>query len=730
MRGNGYFNSVEQKGFMPRVSGCIEHSTLCYEALRDARRSKRQICVAWIDLRNAFGSVRHNLIQYALQHYSVPLILRKIVFSYYTRLSAAVTVPQTSPFSYDIGVFQGCTLSPTLFNICFQLLLDSLNAPSLAPLAYSFKGSDITVSNTAFADDLCLISRTTHGCQKYINITDDFLTWTDCMAAAPQKCRSSAARLVENRYTCFDPCLVMSKQPIAFIGSNEFKFLGRRLRANCGEDSQRETLFSQTKSQMQIIQETQLEGYEKLWIYHHIFVPKLSWSFQVLELTASFVGELQAVCIKYLKQWAGLPRSSNTAILFIGCRKRFGMRLHHLPTVWRKCQSIKWHLIKTSKDSRMRTLYQLRLENDQKLSRKYAPTVALECAQASAGQTSQPTMGLHQGRSGLGYSVQKHYSKPPRKAVLDTFNTINNEEQLSTLRHLQIQGKWLEWNAVMFQDISWTALLYGGTGRDLKFLLAATQNVLPTPDNLRRWGNTVVDQNCPLCKQRATLRHILGACPTALMQGRYTWRHDNVLSIIVAAIRQALVQRETTPQSLTQHNKHNKMPFITFCKGGSKKHQPSAHTQGLVTSAILSAASDWTLLVDSNTDKVTFPTHIAPTTLRPDIILYSTSRHVVFWLELTVCLEDRFSANSARKIQRYASLAQKCEDNGWTVRDFAVEVGVRGFIPHSLKAALRSLGLHHSEVKRVCRLCSRVAVRSSYVLWLRRRVLDFAESPL
>ena len=69
----------------------------------------------------------------------------------------------------------------------------------------------------------------------------------------------------------------------------------------------------------------------------------------------------------------------------------------------------------------------------------------------------------------------------------------------------------------MVQDLSWSSLLYGGTGRDLKFLLASTMNVLPTPDNLRRWGNTVVDQHCKLCHQSSTLPHIIGACPSSAL---------------------------------------------------------------------------------------------------------------------------------------------------------------------------------------------------------------------
>ena len=61
-----------QKGFLPGVAGCVEHSSLTTSALRDAKQAGKSICMSWVDLKNAFGSVRHSLIQFALTH-SPPL---------------------------------------------------------------------------------------------------------------------------------------------------------------------------------------------------------------------------------------------------------------------------------------------------------------------------------------------------------------------------------------------------------------------------------------------------------------------------------------------------------------------------------------------------------------------------------------------------------------------------------------------------------------------------------
>ena len=65
MVSNEYLRREQQKGFLYGVAGCIEHSFTLGEALKNAKQSQRQIVVSWIDLANAYGSVKHNLIQFA-----------------------------------------------------------------------------------------------------------------------------------------------------------------------------------------------------------------------------------------------------------------------------------------------------------------------------------------------------------------------------------------------------------------------------------------------------------------------------------------------------------------------------------------------------------------------------------------------------------------------------------------------------------------------------------------
>ena len=55
---------------------------------------------------------------------------------------------------------------------------------------------------------------------------------------------------------------------------------------------------------------------------------------------------------------------------------------------------------------------------------------------------------------------------------------------------------------------------------------------------------------------------------------------------------------------------------------------------------ILLQASDWDFRFDLGSEPLQFPTEVAATTLRPDVVIYSRTKKIVIMLELTVPLED------------------------------------------------------------------------------------------
>ena len=88
----------------------------------------------------------------------------------------------------------------------------------------------------------------------------------------------------------------------------------------------------------------------------------------------------------------------------------------------------------------------------------------------------------------------------------------------------------------MEMRLTWSDLRATDEGK-LGFLLKAVDDLLPSPSNLRIWGK-MEEAACQLCKHLScTLtHHILSACPKAPADGRYMWRHDQVLQEIAKCV--------------------------------------------------------------------------------------------------------------------------------------------------------------------------------------------------
>ena len=306
MTTNHYIDTTVQKGFLPKVSGCIEHTYLLNEALKDAKRSRRQIIVTWVDLANAYGSVPHNLIQFALSWYHIPLHIRKLIFQYYEILKAMVSCPswKTKFFNYSIGLFQGCVLSTILFDTVFNLCLDFLKQVKNA--GYSFKNVDLTITWKAYADDLTLIARNPSLMQLLLDKLQEFLTWTRTMKAKPAKCKHIGMKSFGSKnkkfrafssttYSAFDAKVQIADQLIEFIANSLFKFLGRKIKFDLSETEQIEDIRSKLLKDLQTVDSQPINGFMKLWLYQNYILAFLSWPFMVYDLNLSEAKSLEAI---------------------------------------------------------------------------------------------------------------------------------------------------------------------------------------------------------------------------------------------------------------------------------------------------------------------------------------------------------------------------------------------------------------------------------------------------
>ena len=117
----------------------MEHTFAVQSILDNAPRNSLPIALTFIDLRNSFGSVSHRYIHDILEHINLPTPITQYVQNLYSSLSAHVVTKLWQPPSFPVkrGVFQGDTLSPLIFLIAFNPVIQSVQAHPSA--GYNFK---------------------------------------------------------------------------------------------------------------------------------------------------------------------------------------------------------------------------------------------------------------------------------------------------------------------------------------------------------------------------------------------------------------------------------------------------------------------------------------------------------------------------------------------------------------------------------------------------------------
>merc|ERR1711994_655259 len=276
-------------------------------------------------------------------------------------------------------------------------------------------------------------------------------------------------------------------------------------------------------------------------------------------------------------------------------------------------------------------------------------------------------------------------------------------------------------DSLMSSDISWNDLIYELSEGVLSFRMNAISNALPSTNNLRRWGFKSHGRR-PLCNAKcATAAHILNNCYVALIQNRYTWRHDNVLKGIhkhlVGIVRKANRENASPRKKIKAQN---------FIKKGTnpkprKKQKLSIHTD---------FPTDWQVNFDFNNNATIPPETSVLTLQRPDIVIFSVSKKRIIWLENTVPLERNIVDAQLRKIARYAKLKTALKLKGWTVEDFTIEIGALGFIAKSFDFALRRLGFGKTQRKYIRKVAGKLSLKSSFNIWCNRFSSDFIKPKL
>ena len=118
---------VRQKALVP-IDGCFENVKILQEIIKKRKRGRKELNLVFLDLAKAFDTILHKSIEKALLRKGVPEEVRKMVSDLYDGATASISTPvgETRKIQINSGVKQGCPLSPLLFNIVMNEMIERI----------------------------------------------------------------------------------------------------------------------------------------------------------------------------------------------------------------------------------------------------------------------------------------------------------------------------------------------------------------------------------------------------------------------------------------------------------------------------------------------------------------------------------------------------------------------------------------------------------------------------
>ena len=111
--------------------------------INNALTKQRGCVITLLDLKNAFGKVKHNLLVETLKIHHVPDDIITLITSLYTGYTISIITDtfMTLPMKVQRGVLQGDSLLPLLFNLTVNTLINIIKSEKVECVGYVYNGA-------------------------------------------------------------------------------------------------------------------------------------------------------------------------------------------------------------------------------------------------------------------------------------------------------------------------------------------------------------------------------------------------------------------------------------------------------------------------------------------------------------------------------------------------------------------------------------------------------------
>ena len=193
--------SPNQIGFM-KGSGTPDHIFLLQTIIEKVvKKGKKRLYAAFIDFKKAYDTVNRDLLLKRLKSLGINGIFLRNIAAMYTKTEYSVKLKtgRSKNIQSNLGLKQGCPLSPMLFNLYVDDIAEVFDE-SCCPIELQ----NMKINHFLYADDLVLISESSEGLQNSLDKVYQFANskhLTISVKKSKTMTFNQAGRMINNSFT-------------------------------------------------------------------------------------------------------------------------------------------------------------------------------------------------------------------------------------------------------------------------------------------------------------------------------------------------------------------------------------------------------------------------------------------------------------------------------------------------------------------------------------------------
>lgn len=304
-----------QRGFID-APGCSENQLLLQRIIKQAKRNRKSLCVVLLDLAKAFDTVSHRHIQAGLERFGVGQHFVQVVRDLYHNASTHFELAngKTEDIRITRGVKQGDPLSPVLFNIAMDPLLEAI---STAKNGYRWDDSGLQLEALCYADDNALLTHSPSEMQRNLETVQQFCGDTGMQLNVKKSTGFSIKPGANRSYVIndFEPKWEVDGQVLPLMNPSEgAKYLGVKVSAWVG--TIRDDPLTKLELWCERLGKSMLKPRQKVQMLNQYALSRISFYLSQVDFPQSKLIELDRTIRRHVRKWLHLPECTTDHLLY------------------------------------------------------------------------------------------------------------------------------------------------------------------------------------------------------------------------------------------------------------------------------------------------------------------------------------------------------------------------------------------------------------------------------